>query len=320
MNTHKNARLAYAGRVRLIERVLHDREEVRRVAVGIGMSRRTVYKWLARYRAEGYAGLCDRSSRPHRSPRRLPGRTAQRIKRLRRRRWTSPRIAHHLGLPISTVVVTVRRLGLARLSCLEPRPPVRRYQRERPGELLHIDAKKLARILPPRRGPALSPRARAVRGPRSGGGWEYLHVAVDDATRVAYLELLPNERGTTATQFLERALTWFTAHGVRVERVMTDNALAYRARCYQAVLRRHTIRHVRIRPYRPQTNGKAERFILTAIREWAYTRAYRSSAHRSGALPRFMQYYNTERPHMALGSIPPLSRLAAMNNVRVNDS
>ena len=180
MNTHKNARLAYAGRVRLIERVLHNREEVRRVAVGIGMSRRTVYKWLARYRAEGYAGLCDRSSRPHRSPRRLPERAVQRIERLRRRRWTSPRIAHHLRLPISTVVVTVRR-----------------YQRERPGELLHIDAKKLARILPPRRGPALSPRARAVRGPRSGGGWEYLHVAVDDATRVAYVELLPDERGTS---------------------------------------------------------------------------------------------------------------------------
>jgi transposase InsO family protein len=305
VNSHKNARLGFAGRVRLVERVLQDQEQVRVVAATMGVSRRTVYKWTARFRAEGVAGLRDRSSRPHRSPRRLAARWVRRIEGLRRRRWTSPRIARHLALPLSTVVVTVRRLGLPRLQCLEPRLPVVRYERERPGELVHVDTKRLARIT--RVGHRMTgDRASEVRG----AGWEYVYVAVDDASRAAYCELHPREDGPTAAGFLRRAVAWLEDQGIRLERVMTDNALAWVARVSQQVLGELGVRHLRIRPYTPQTNGKAERFIQTALREWAYARPYRTSAARANALPTFVRYYNAERPHWALGLQPPLTRLA----------
>jgi transposase InsO family protein len=288
-----------------VERVLRDQERVRVVAATMGVSRRTVYKWVARFQTEGGVGLRDRSSRPHRSPRRLAARWVRRIERLRRRRWTSPRIARHLALPLSTVVVTVRRLGLPRLGCLEPRPPVVRYERERPGELVHVDTKKLARIT--RVGHRITgDRTSEVRGV----GWEYVYVAVDDASRAAYCELHPREDGPTAAGFLRRAVAWLGERGIRLERVMTDNAFAWSAGVSQQVLDELGVRHIRTRPYTPRTNGKAERFIQTALREWAYARAYRSSLARANALPSFVRYYNAERPHWALDMQPPLTRLA----------
>ncbi|HEX4628226.1 MAG TPA: IS481 family transposase [Gemmatimonadales bacterium] len=305
MNSHKNARLGFAGRVRLVERVLRDGERVVVVAGTMGVSRQTVYKWVARFRGEGLAGLHERSSRPHRSPRRLAVRWMRRIERLRRRRWTSPRIARELALPLSTVVVIVRRLGLPRLRCLEPPVPIVRYERERPGELLHVDTKKLARIT------RVGHRITADRATRvRGRGWEHVYVAVDDASRAAYCELLAREDGPTAAGFLRRAAAWLAQRGIRLERVMTDNAGAWRATASQHALAELGVRHLRTRPYTPQTNGKAERFIQTVLREWAYARAYRTSTARAAALPGFVRYYNAERPHWALGMQPPLTRLA----------
>lgn len=306
MNSHKNARLGFAGRVRLVERVVQDGEGVRVVAATMGVSRRTVYKWVARFRVEGGAGLRDRSSRPHRSPRRLAAGVVHRIEGLRRQRWTSPRIARRLALPISTVVVTVRRLGLPRLRCLEPRPPVVRYERARPGELVHVDTKKLARITRGVGHRITGNHASEVKG----AGWEFVYVAVDDRSRAAYCELHPREDGPTAAGFMERAAAWLEHQGIRLERVMTDNAGAWAARACQQVLGARGVRHLRTRPYTPRTNGKAERFIQTVLREWAYARPYHTSAARAHALPSFVRYYNAERPHWALGMQPPLTRLA----------
>ena len=308
MNTHPNARLGFAGRVRLVERLLAG-EGPRAVAATSGVSVRTAYKWLARYRAEGAAGLHDRSSRPHRSPAATPAPLVRRIEALRRSRATSPQIARALGLPVATVVVVLRRLGLSRLPPLHAPPPtpVVRYERARPGELLHVDTKRLGRIA------VVGHRItgdRAVRGPRGRTGYEYLHVAVDDASRLAYTELLPDERGVASAGFVQRAAAWLAAQGVRVERVMTDNAFAYRSHAYRDALVALGARHLRTRPYTPRTNGKAERFIQTCLREWAYAVAYPTSAHRALALPGFLRYYNTARPHTALGHQPPLSRLS----------
>ena len=305
MNTHKMARLGYMGRVRLVERVLRDGERVGVVAATMGVSRRTVYKWVARFRGEGAAGLADRSSRPQHSPRRLARRWVRRIERLRRQRWTSPRIARRLGVPLSTVVVTVRRLGLPRLRYLEAAPPVVRYERQQPGELVHVDTKKLARIA------RVGHRIHGDRTTRVAGiGWEHLYVAVDDASRVAYCELHPREDGPTAAGFLGRVAAWWARQGVAVGQVMTDNAFVWTSRASRAVLAHHAVQHLRTRPYTPRTNGKAERFIQTALREWAYARAYGTSARRAATLAAFVRYYNAERPHWALGLQPPLTRLA----------
>lgn len=305
MNSHKNARLGYAGRACLVERVLRDGWSGAQAARAFGVSARTVWKWVQRYRAEGRVGLRDRSARPHRSPRQLRPTVERRIARLRAQRKTGPQIADRLGLPISTVGDVLRRLGLGRLAPLVPRPPVVRYECARPGELLHIDAKKLGRI----RG--VGHRMHGDRAVRVRGiGWEVLHVAIDDASRVAYAELLPDESAASAVVFLRHAVAWLAGLGVRVERVMTDNAFCYTQRQYASVLAALGLRHLRTRPYTPRTNGKAERFIQTALREWAYARPYRSSAQRAGALAPFLTGYNTTRPHTAHGRRPPLSRLA----------
>ena len=304
MNSHKNARLGFAGRVCLVERVLRDGWSGTQAAQAFGVSARTVWKWVQRYRTEGRPGLRDRTARPHRSPRQLRRVLERRIARLRARRKTGPQIADALGLPLSTVGDVLRRLGLGRLPSLTPRPPIVRYERERPGELLHIDAKKLGRI------GRVGHRAHGDRSVRVRGiGWEALHVAVDDASRVAYAELLPDESAASAVVFLEHAVAWLAALGVRVERVMTDNAFCYTQRQYATVIHTLGLRHLRTRPYTPRTNGKAERFIQTALREWAYARPYRSSAHRAGALAPFLTCYNTTRPHTAHGRRPPISRL-----------
>jgi len=273
----------------------------------MGVSERTVRKWVKRYEAEGAAGLVDRSSRPHRSPRRLERGIVRRIERLRRRRYTGLRIAEELELAVSTVSVWLRRLGLGRLRTLEPKPEVIRYEKKRPGELLHLDTKKLGRIH------GIGHRIHGDRSRRSRGvGWEFLHVCVDDASRVAYAEVLADETAASATAFVQRALAWFRQRDVHVERVMTDNGGCYRSHRFRRALATEGVRHVFTRPYRPQTNGKAERFIQTAKREWAYARAYRSSAARTLMLPGFLNRYNARRRHRGIGNLTPLSRLEAL--------
>ena len=311
MNVHKNAKLAPAGRALLVQRVVTGQRRAA-VAAAFGVSARTVGKWVRRWGVEGPPGLVDRSSRPQRCPHQLRARQIQRIERLRRRRWTSPAIAEAVQVPVSTVGLVLRRLGLNRLRALEVRPPVIRYERARPGELVHLDVKKLGRI--ERVGHRIhgNRRTRVV-----GAGWEYMHVCVDDATRVAYSELLPAEDKLWASVFLHRAAAWFKQLGVEhFERVMTDNGAAYRSKPFRAALAQLGARHIRTRPYTPRTNGKAERFIQTCLREWAYQRAYRTSTQRAALLPRFLRRYNTERPHTALQRRPPLARLLELSEQR----
>ena len=233
-------------------------------AEAAGISERTAFKWLARHRSEGCFGLIHRSSRPHWSPARIPAGWRDLILKLRRSRKTGPEIAEELGLPRSTVARVLRRAGLQRLNLLEPREPANRYERKRPGELIHLDIKKLARIV--------GRVGHRIHGDRSvrvrGKGWEFVHVAIDDHSRLAYVEVLGDEKGVTAAAFLERAVAWFRRHGIRAQRVLTDNGSCYRSHLFQLACQRHGIRTLRTRPYRPQTNGKAERFIQTLIREW----------------------------------------------------
>ncbi len=303
-NHHQNARTTFYSRVLIVERVLKQGQSVREVARQLGISRRTVYKWLARYRQGGEAALHDRSSRPHRSPRRLPVERVATIAALRRRRMSSLEIAFLLSMPISTVTCELRRLGLNRLSRLEPRPAVIRYEHKAPGEMIHLDIKKLGKIH------GVGHRIHGDRSRRSrGAGWEFLHVCVDDHSRLAYSEILPDEKASTATCFLIRAADWLRRHGVRVRRVMTDNGSCYVSHLFQAAVQNLGARHVRTRPYTPRTNGKAERFIQTIIKEWAYKRAYESSAERAECLRPWLQKYNYSRPHSALNGKPPITRL-----------
>jgi transposase InsO family protein len=276
---------------------------VAEAAEAAGCSERTTYRWLARFDAGEV--LVDRSS----APRSVPGRTDPEvevlIEQLRRLRWTSTRIAAELGMATSTVCAVLKRLGLHRLSRLEPPEPPNRYCRRHPGELIHLDVKKLGRFDRP---------GHRVTGRGPGHynykpGWEAVHVAVDDTTRLAYVEVLANETAQTSIGFLERAVAWFASHGVTVERVMTDNGAPYVSRAWASWCADHDLRHLRTRPYRPRTNGKAERFIQTMLREWAYAAAYQSSQHRHDVLATWLDYYNRRRPHSALGHKPPASQL-----------
>jgi transposase InsO family protein len=307
VNTHKNARLTYARRVELARRAARPRANQSALAREFGVSRQTVRKWCARYRAEGERGLRDRSSRPRRSPRQLPRHRRHQIRRGRQRRWSSVRIAQHYGLPVSTVVHVQRRLGLHRLARLEPPRPVVRYEHAEPGALVHLDIKQLARI--GRVGHRIhGDPARRTRGL----GWEHLHVAIDDCTRLAYAEVLARADGAAAAAFLARALHWFAALGVHVRRLLTDNGKCYtHSSAFQRAVAGAQLRHRTTRPYRPQTNGKAERLIRTLVHEWAYAQAYRHSAARTTALAHYLHFYNTERRHSALGFLTPAQRLAA---------
>jgi transposase InsO family protein len=314
MNIHKNARTTPHSRLLMVRRVLDQKQAATRVAADFGVSERTVRKWLARWRAGGKPALNDRSSAPARQ-RQLPLAITTEIERLRRQRLSGPQIARRLGLPRSTVGGILRRRGLGRLGALEPRPPVVRYQRARAGELIHLDTKKLGKI---------AGIGHRITGDRSGHrargiGWEYLHVAVDDASRLAYSEILPDERKASAIAFLARSLAWFAGHGVTIEQVMTDNGSAYRSHAYRHACAAAGLRHLRTRPYTPRTNGKAERFLQTVMRECAYAQAFRSSQERAAALPRWLHLYNVHRPHTALAGQPPISRLA-MNNLLGNDT
>jgi transposase InsO family protein len=302
---HGNARLTPRGRALMCQRVRHDGWSPKAAAEAAGCSERTCYRWLARYDAG--EPLIDRSSAPRKVANRTPDEVVAEIERLRRLRWTSTRIAAELHMATSTVCAVLTRIGLHRLSRLEPPEPPNRYCRRHPGELVHIDVKKLGRFDRP---------GHRVMGTRTGtrnrgAGWDYLHVCVDDTSRLAYVEVLPNERGVTAVGFLARAAAWFATRGVTVQRVMTDNGAPYRSTAWTSWCADHDIRHLRTRPYRPQTNGKAERFIQTLLREWAYAAAYQDSAHRTRALAPWINYYNHHRPHSSLGHKPPASRLTS---------
>ena len=306
MDAHENARTTPHSRRLIVDRLQQGRS-VAEVAAALGVTSRTVRKWRDRFATEGEAGLRDRSSRPHRSPSRLSIDRHAAIEALRRQRLSGPAIARGLGLPVSTVGAALRRVGLNRLATLDPRPPVIRYERDHPGELIHIDIKKLGRI------DGIGHRITGDRHGQSskrGTGWEYVHVAVDDASRLAYTELLPSERKESAVAFTSRALAWFRSHGIAVERVMTDNGSAYKSFAYRDLLAEHGVRHKRTRPYTPRTNGKAERFIQTSLREWAYARPFHSSEDRAAAMNPWLCAYNRIRPHAALGGKPPISRIA----------
>jgi transposase InsO family protein len=305
MNAHKNAKLTVHGRSLLVARITELGWPVADAAKAAGLATRTAHAWLARFRAGGAAALHDRKATPAHSPRRLPEPAVARLLELRRQRMTGPQIARATAIPRSTVGRVLSRHGLGRLGALDPKAPVVRYQRERPGELLHLGIKKLGRIARP---------SHRVTGSRrdsvEGIGWEYLHVGIDDASRLAYTEVLPSERKEDATAFLDRALAWFDRHGVTAERVMTDNGSAYRSHHFRKLIERNGLRHIRTRPYTPRTNGKAERFIQTSLREWAYARAYQTSTERTRAMHPWIATYNHARPHSALAGQPPISRLS----------
>jgi transposase InsO family protein len=308
MRLHANARTCPHSR-RLAIRRLEQGWTLTRAAEAAGVSVRTISKWRCRYRLEGEPGLCDRSSAPAVIPRRTPEERVQLIALLRRERLTAWQIAERLGMPLSTVSTILSRIGLGRLSQLEPPEPPNRYQRQRPGELVHIDVKKLGRIGRP------GHRVNGDRRMRSRGiGWEYVHVCVDDATRLAYIEVLENEKAVTAVGFLRRAVAHFGDYGIRVERVMTDNGSAYVSIVHALACRSLGLRHLRTRPYRPRTNGKAERFIRTMLGGWAYGAIYQTSTQRRHALPAWLDYYNHRRPHGSLSRQTPAERLTSLRN------
>ena len=307
MKLHGNARTCLHSRRLIVERVVEQGWTLTAAAEAAGVSVRTVSKWLVRFRADGVDGLLDRSSAPERVPLRTPEERVELVAALRRLRMTAAEIAETLAMPLSTVSAVLTRIGLGKLSRLEPAEPANRYERKRPGELLHIDVKKLGRI---------AGAGHRVTGDRrrqaKGIGWEYVHVCVDDATRIAYVEVLEDEKATTAAGFLRRAVAHYRAHGIRVERVMTDNGSCYRGVVHALACKTLGLRHLRTRPYRPRTNGKAERFIRTMLGGWAYGAIYGTSQERHAALAGWLGFYNRRRPHGSLGHQPPLQRLEAL--------
>ena len=305
MRPHPNAKGNPYQRRLMVRRIEEEGWSVPQAAQAAGWSERTAYKWLARWRSEGEAGLPDRRPVARRIPHRTTRSRVERILALRHLRQTSWEIAQRTGVPWSTVSAVLRREGLGRLALLEPKETPRRYERERNGELVHFDVKPLGRF---RKGPGhRATNDRSVRD--RGAGWEFVHVAVDDASRLAYVEVLPDQKGVTAVGFLERTLRFFRRHRLAAREVLTDNGSCYVSRRFRQACKRHGLRHIRTRPYRPETNGKAERFIQTALLGWAYKRAFRTSNQRTKALPKWLRYYNERRPHRALGMVPPLVRI-----------
>jgi len=318
MKIHANARTCPNSRRLLVRRVEEENWSLMVAAEAAGISERSARKWLGRWREEGEAGLLDRSSAPKRVPSRLPTDRLEAIEALRRLRMTAAEIAEVLDMALSTVSRWLKRIGLGRRGALAPPEPPNRYERARPGELIHVDVKKLGRIS--RRGAGhrvTGNRQSQVTGNRGQGvtGWEFVHVCVDDATRLAYVEVLPDERGKTAAAFLRRAVAWLASMGVRVERVLSDNGACYRSRAHAEACAELGMRHLFTRPYRPRTNGKAERFIQTLANRWAYGAIYRDSAQRTAALSGWLDFYNWRRPHGSLSHRPPGARLAELNNV-----
>ena len=316
MEVHAKAPLSPIGRRRVVDRVVCEGWSVTAAAAAAGVSERTLYRWLARFRAGGQVGLVDRPPVPRRVPRRTPADRVRAICALRRLRLTAAEIAERLSMPLSTVSAVLKREGLGKRSRLEPPEPLNRYERARPGELVHVDVKKLGRIhggpgkrVTGRRERWAPTRTDAAGVRRQQIGWEYVHVAVDDFSRLAYVEVLSDEKCATAIGFLARAIAFFARHGIRVERVMTDNGAAYVSHAHRLACQRLGVRHLRTQPYRPRTNGKAERFIQTLTRRWAHGRAYNSSAERTATLTSWLDHYNFKRPHGSLSHKPPGSRL-----------
>jgi transposase InsO family protein len=310
MDIHKNARLTPLGRERMVNMVLGG-QTPKAVSAAVGVCPRTVKKWVERFNAEGLAGLQDRSSRPEHLRQPTPQAKVDRIEALRRQRLTGQAIAAETGVSPATVSRVLKRLGLNRLSALEPAEPPRRYQRARPGELIHIDIKKLGKF---------NRVGHRITGDRTGQsnsrgvGWEFVHVCIDDASRIGFSRIMKTERKACAIAFLKAALAYYASLGITVERVMTDNGSCYRSRRFRNACRRLGLKHIFTRPYTPRTNGKAERFIQTALREWAYARAYDTSQQRAAELPYWIHRYNWDRPHGSIGSMPPISSLGLTRN------
>ena len=311
MNSHKNARLTFEGRKLLIERIAAM--GLMPAAEAAGISFRTARKWRRRFALLGESGLFDRSSRPHKTRSTIDAELAQRIEQLRRGRMPMRRIAAIVGRSRATISRLLQRLGLSSLKALEPREPVVRYEREAPGELLHMDMKKLGRIA--------VPGHRVTGDPRDhtrGVGWEVAHVAIDDHSRAGFVQMYPDEKRPSAVAFLQAAVAHYQALGVTIKRLITDNGPSYRSQLFARTCQALGIKHTFTRHYRPQTNGKAERFIQTCLREWAYGRVWANSAERTAWLPAFLAYYNARRPHSALGYKPPASRLAGNHLLQLN--
>jgi len=303
MDSHKNAPLTPEGRFRLV-RAVEQGQSIAEVARSFHVDRKTARKWVERFVSEGLDGLADRSCRPKRSPRQIARGTAQRIVHLRRRRWTMERISRELHVSRATVSRTLARAGLSHLAALDPVELPRRYERDAPGELLHIDIKKLGRI------GRVGHRITGDRRDRTEGiGWEHVYVAIDDHSRVGFSQIQPFENAECATRFLAAAIAYYRSLGIRIERVITDNGKVFGSRSFVQLCDAERIKRRRTRFYRPQTNGKAERFIQSALREWAYAHAYRNSRERALRLPRWLHAYNWHRPHASLGGQPPISRL-----------
>jgi transposase InsO family protein len=306
MNIHKNARLTPHSRAELVRRVLVEGQAPMAVATAMGVTGKTVGKWVARFEAEGPAGLVDRSSRPHCLYRPTPQATAERIEALRRQRCTGKQIAQETGVCPATVSRVLKRLGLSRIKDLEPAMPIIRYERKTPGEMIHIDIKKLGRF--DRVGHRIT-GDRTGQSNSRGIGWEFVHVCIDDASRIAFSQIMPDEKKESATAFLKAALAYYHGLGVTVARVMTDNGSCYKAFDFRDACRDLGLKHIRTKPYTPKTNGKAERFIQTALREWAYAQAYPTSQRRAEELPFWLHRYNWHRPHGGIKSQTPISRL-----------
>lgn len=303
MNIHENARSTPHSRAVLIERVCEAGWPVAEAAVAAAVSERTAYKWLRRFRDGGAVALRDRSCRARCRPHALSEEWCELLLFMRGFRMPARVIADQLGMPQSTVSAVLARNGLGPQAALEPPRPVNRYERRQAGELLHLDIKKLGRFRHP------GHRATGTRvGRNHNVGWEFVHVAVDDYSRMAYAEILPDETGRACAGFARRACAWFAKQGIAIKALLTDNGTGYRSHRFRDSCQRLGLRHHRTRPYTPRTNGKAERFIQSMLREWAYVRLYRSSESRANALPRWIRYYNHERPHASLGYLPPISR------------
>ena len=309
MNLHKHARLSPRGRALLVDRILIQGLRVEEAAHAAGVSVRTAYKWLKRFKEEGSGGLTDRSSRPRHCPHATAPRIVDQVLEQRRARQTYRQIAEQLSVAPSTVARLLRRAGLHRLAELEPAAPHNRYEYAAPGQLLHLDIKKLARFRQP------GHRVTGNRQVNSDGiGWEYVHLAIDDHSRVAFGSIEPDERGISACRALLQAARYYRGLGVRFERVLTDNGACYRSRSFRRLVHRLGMRHLRTRPYTPRTNGKAERLVQTCLREWAYARSYANSEQRAGALPGWLHHYNWHRLHASLGYKQPITRIP-LNNV-----
>ena len=308
MNTHKNARLTYARRIEMVQDITERGMSVPDAAAAQRVTAPTARKWLGRYLASGIEGLKDKSSKPARSPGSIEPATALAIVELRRRRLLQARIAASLGVSISTVSRVLARAGMSKLSDLDPKEPVRRYEHAAPGDMLHIDIKKLGRIERP------GHRVTGDRRSRSDAGWEFLFVAVDDHARVGFTGIHPDERAPSAVAFLRDAVAYYASLGVTIRRLLTDNGGAFHSKAFVAACRELGIAKRYTRPYRPQTNGKAERFIQSALREWAYAYTYQHSAERAQALDSWIHHYNWHRPHHGIGRVAPISRLNLSGN------